>query len=273
MTHPRPVMRPGLALAAAALVGTATLSPSSAAPVNAIVVQAARSAYVDVELTRPGRVQPARPMQVVGGGRYASLLVMPLDPETGRAPIAAGETRLRDLDDHRQVEGIGDLRPGRYRLVVLTDRPVRLSLPLQDGSEGVQATATRPVAVRYAVGTGTVAATLGASGAEVRLPGAVPAGFQAHLTARVDGGARLEQTRVCAAAPRAACRGRLLPLSPPSPLPPQPDAQAPVPATDESYPLARVAADASAREAVLAVEGLRVEPSDLRLVALAFRLP
>ena len=270
MAHPRPVMRPGLALAAAAIVGVAGLAPAGAADeVEGLVVEAQRSAWVDVELRQDRQVRPSG-VEVVGGGRWASVLVLRLEPRTGRPSVAAGVTVLREVSDEPVPQGFGDLVAGRYRVVVLAERPVRVAFTTDDGGDGLLVRATRPLATAYSSGAQRVTGP-GPSAASVRLPGRVPAGFTAQLAGRLDTD-RAGTFLLCAAAPREECRGQLLPLSPPSPLPPQPDV-APPSASSGGASHAWAQPVDRPRDGLLAVDGVSRGDAELRLAVLAFRLP
>lgn len=267
MVHPLPVLRTRLAVSAALLLGfAAVLSPARAEPGDELVVDAVRSAYVDVELTQDTALQSPDAVEIRGGGRYTSVLVMPLDPARGRPAVSAGATVLREVTPKVVPEGFGDLPAGRYRVVVLTDRPVRWVLRLDDGSAGMRVRATRPVTATYAVGRTQVTAT-GASSAQVRLVGAVPAGASARLVASL-AGTRADQVRLCAVEPGGRCAGQVLPISAPAGLD-YPNVEAP--STGDQLPSRSESPTRTTRDAVLTVDGVRSGTTTLVLASLAFR--
>jgi hypothetical protein len=247
-----------------ALLGTALCAPTAAAdPSRELVIEASTSAWTEFELTEPLQVQQPIP-RFEGGGRVFGIALEPVERQAAGRIVAVAMSSITRTP--MPMGFTSQLPPGRYRLVVFAEEPIRVSIPLAEGGRVVRP--TRPVTTMVRTATSTAAD--GVTAAAARATEAVPAGMGGFLFSRVDGD-RVDQFRLCATK-AATCPSNLLPVVPPAPVPTV-DSPATVPhAQDGTVTAARVFAAARSRDALATIDGVRRGSSTLLLGSLAYRL-
>jgi hypothetical protein len=257
-------------LAALAAVGLlATGATASDEPEPGLLVVEGRggtTAVVTVDLP-PGEDQ-ADPFSTVitGGGRYAGALVEALEPSGGRL----GAVQVRAFGDATSdavalVTASPWFRPGRYRVTLLGEGPVRVQWDL-NGSAGLRVEPTAPLPVQF-LGR-SLPLPSGQVEDRIELPGALPAGKRAVLVLP-DEGLRVVHKEACATTAGGECPdGPLLPACPTVGSCPTGDLELPVPASGEPQAGGTVVEAApTVRSLLWTVEGYRDTPGKHRAAA------
>lgn len=170
------------------LAAAATSTTPATADSHVLTVRSDGSGYVDVDVQQRTPLYTEQGV-VVGGGRWAALVIRPLHDE--RPPRSAALFRLPVSGQQVLWSGWPELTPGRYRLALVAERPVEVRLPT--GVSG-----WRPLVARHQADgrllTGSKAVAPGSSDAGVRLPAG--RSVAAVMALRVTG-QRLEDTFIC----------------------------------------------------------------------------
>lgn len=173
--------RAALGCALLLLAGLAPAPASAAAERGLLVIQGAGGTTGVLEV--PRRLQLAHPRPELAGGRsHAGFLLEPLDPEPGRAR-AFGAVVIRAFeDDTASTVGFisfeGELAPGRYRVTLLGDAPVRAVYRLANGNDpGLTLTPRTRLRTQFFGRAERLPAVRGM--ARVDLPGTLPKGRRA----------------------------------------------------------------------------------------------
>lgn len=248
----------------ACLVAAAGLSPSaSAAPPEDLVFEASRSAWTEIEVKE--RLVFSGPPRFEGGGRTAGIAVELVPRRTGGSQIVA--VGLAPVTAEPLLFGFtGELLPGRYRVVMFGEQPLRVVVPLGDPRGGRLVRPTR--AVSTLIGVARTSAVDGVSAATARIRAVVPSGSQAFLFRKAEGGTRADQSRLCATVAASCPVGERLPALP-SPLPRIP---LDVPESTDSVSGRWVLAEDAPRDAVTSLDGARSGVTTLLLGSLSYRL-
>lgn len=262
----RLVVLAALAVLAGLLPGTASADPQRGLLV--IEGQGNRSAVVEItEATRPGTPVPT----LTGGDRYAAVLFEQLGSDQ-RVPIRVFVAQVRAFrDDTGAAQGAGangPLGPGRYRVTLLGDAPLRAEWELTDPeAPGMVVVPRTPVAARFLGRTEPIAE--GMSSARVDLGNALPAGRRA-LQVMLLQGTRVDETRMCATV-GSDCPDEGLPICLPAPASCSPVGLPTSTSTgDPTLDLRFVEPSNDRRSLLWAVEGYREEPDRLRAAAIVF---
>jgi len=253
--------RLALAMALVPALGFVALAPGARAAEDQLVIRGDRSSVIDVSFER-GFAMSEPQMLVSGGGAWSGVVIESL---TEKNQLPSVILRVAGLRDEAAYSGRrGQFPPGRYRIRLLTDRPVKLSVPVAFGGREVRP--VRPIAVSARHGSGRV--TAGLSDASFALTNAIPGGRRAVLVSAVSG-VRAEDTRACAVTTRS-CSRSALPAALPSPAPPGTDVLVPSGTGEEAFVTAVSSTTRGARSAVLDVQGLRAGDGTMRLFCLAY---
>lgn len=187
----RPGASPRLLLAAALLLPAALLpGAASAAPERgSLVVEGQGGTTTEWTLTGAMALlaDPTR-VELSGGGPYAGVLLERVGgsqaERTGAVQVRAFADATKDVVVPLAVDN--QLEPGRYRVTLLGQGPVRARYALQDRDrEGLHVVPRTRIPVTFLGRAEQV--DVGQSGARVLLPGALPAGRRAVQVALLDG--------------------------------------------------------------------------------------
>lgn len=239
------------------LPGTASAVPAPERGLLVIEGQGGRTGVLDV----PRRIQLADPRPELTGGRsFAGFLVEPMNPEPARVRQFGAVAVRAFRDDTSSAVGMisfeSELAPGRYRVTLLGDGPVRVSLPMADrNAEGL--TLVPRTLIRTQFLGRAEALPMGRATARVDLPRTLAAGrraIQVTLFARE----HVSQLRMCATT-EPQC-----PQTPPEPLPVAGSAAGPqiLPRLVEAAPQVRALR--------WWTDGVRLEDDRLRIAAIVF---
>lgn len=262
----RLVVLAALAVLAGLLPGTASADPQR----GLLVVEGQGNRSAVVELPEGAQLRPPRPV-LTGGDRYAGVVIESLSDASWPVLTALVVRAFRDDTSAAQgFYGLPSLEPGRYRVTLLGDAPVRAEWQLNDPEQpGIAVAPRTPVVARFLGRAEPLPADWGA--ARVDMPRALPAGKRA-LQVMTLVGTRVDEVMMCATA-EDSCPRRTLPACPPSP--------APCAVGDTAVPNRYSTGEASmnliynraatdVRALRWAVEGYREEPDRLRAAAIIF---
>ena len=265
----RSVLLAACLVAAGVLPGAASAEP----PRGQLVVEGEGNTTVTLEVQQELRIQDAVP-ELSGGTSHAAVLVEGQDDGTGPWPVPLGAVRVRAFGDETSEAvgllggGGGILEPGRYRVTLLGDGPVRAVYRLQDPqAPGLRVVPRIPIRSQF---FGRAERLLdGRSRATVFLPDVVPAGARA-IQVGLTAGTSADDYRMCTAdEPR--CPGNPLPFCPPSPLPCGSEETPGLRAGTEPGAQAQLRPAQPARTGLhWSVDGYRDAPGKLRAAAIVF---
>jgi hypothetical protein len=255
-----------VAVLAALLPGTASAAPER----GTIVVEGRGGTTTEWEQAGPLPIDvPLNGRELVGGGAYAGALFEPLDGR--QSPVGAVQVRAFADETRAAVARLGvQLPPGRYRVTLFGNGPVRVVLPNNDReAPGIRIVPRTPTPVTFVGRSETLA--MGYSTARVDLPGALPAGRRA-LQVTLRAGNEVGRSQVCATR-GTECEESLLPARAPSPAPSGPTTQGAQPGASSGGPRAGAAfapAEPAARRLLWSFEGYRDTEGKLRAAAIIF---
>lgn len=268
----RPAVSRRLLLAAAVLMPAALLpGAASAAPERgALVIEGRGGTTVEWVLGDDDLLTLGSPVPTLaGGGPYAGVLLEALDgsaaDRTGAVQVRAFADRTRDV-----VAVFGSdvqLEPGRYRVTLLGQGPVRARYPLADRErDGLQITTRSRIPVTFLGRSEQL--PLGQSSARVELPRSAAAGKRVLQVGLLDGTA-VDDMRMCAT-DGGSC-DNVAPVCPPAAPCQDPGSRRPrvgrggPSAVAQLYPAALVA-----RTLIWSASGYRLEDDRLRAAAIVF---
>lgn len=159
---------------------------------------------------------PLRP-ELTGGGPYTGVLIESLDGtmanRTGAVQVRAFADRTSGTVAPLAVDN--QLEPGRYRVTLLGQGPVRVRYALDsEDRAGLRVVPSRRIPVTFLGRAEQL--TFGQSSSRIEFPGAVAPGKRVVQVALLDGTA-VDDLRMCAT--RAGACDQVLPLCPPAPAP------------------------------------------------------
>lgn len=256
------------ALLAATAIGVGLLAPApaGAAEDGLLVVEGRGGTTTTVTIDSRPFVEPE--VDLLGGGPYAGALVEPVETP-GRRLLAVQVRAFGDeTRDERFATGLGELPPGRYRVTLLGQGPVRVAWSLREQDAGIRIVPTTRIPVTF-LGRAEQQA-VGYSETKVDLPGAAPAGRRV-LQLLLRDGTRAQDSRMCVTT-GTECPGNPAPFCPPPPVPcgdprtPEPDLS-----TGGASLTARLVGAAPVpRRLLWTAEGYRTDAGRLRAAALLF---
>lgn len=260
----RLVVLAALAVLAGLLPGTASADPQR----GLLVIEGQGNRSAVVELPEGAQLRTSKPV-VTGGDRYAGVVIESLS-DASRPVLSALVVRaFRDDTSAAQgSSGLPSLEPGRYRVTLLGDAPVRAEWQLSDPEQpGIAVAPRTAVAARFLGRTEPIAE--GMSSARVDLGNALPAGRRA-LQVMLLQGTRVDETRMCATV-GSDCPDEGLPICLPAPASCSPAGLPTSTSTgDPTLDLRFVEPSNERRSLRWAVEGYREEPDRLRAAAVVF---
>lgn len=218
----------------------------------------------------PVHVNWSFPVSLTGGGPYAGALFEPVDVRS--SPLGAVQVRAFGDQTREAVAKLGvQLSPGRYRVTVFGNGPVRVVLPNNDReAPGIRISTRTRIPVAFFGRSEDLAA--GYDSARIDLTGALPAGKRA-LQLNLENGTRVGRFQTCATADTE-CERPLLPFCLPSPAPCElATTRGPEPGVSSGSPRAGaglVRPEAVPRRLLWSFDGYRDSPGKLRAAAIVF---